>query len=471
MACSRPGDLDTLDGRTLMSRRTLLTGWGRTAPTAAVVVHPRSQAHAAQLFRDASPRGLIARGLGRAYGDAAQNGGGTVVSSARLDGAESSPSEEGLVTAGAGTSLDLLMQRFVPQGWTVPVSPGTRFVTVGGAIAADIHGKNHHRDGTFGAHVESLRLETPTGPRQVSPTHDSELFWATTGGMGLTGVITAATIRLHPIASAWMCVDTERADSLDNMLEIMSRSDDVSQYTVAWLDGLVRGRRLGRGVLTRGDVAAADAVPAAQRARHLRFVPVSRLVAPPRVPDHLPNSLSVRAFNEAWFRRAPRHESGRMVPFASFFHPLDGVRGWNRLYGASGFVQYQFVVPLGAEAALRLVLQRLADARVPSFLTVLKRFGAANRGPLSFPLAGWTLALDIPARVPGLGALLDTLDEVVALAGGRVYLAKDSRLRPDMLSAMYPRLTEWRAVRNAVDPERALQSDLNRRLDLTGQRA
>ncbi|MFN2451965.1 MAG: FAD-binding protein [Candidatus Dormibacteria bacterium] len=453
-----------------MSRRSVLTGWGRTAPTAAALMHPRGRAEVARLLADASPRGLIARGLGRAYGDAAQNGGGTVVSTARLDGA-GSPGAEGFVTVGAGAGLDALMQRFVPLGWTVPVSPGTRFVTVGGAIAADIHGKNHHRDGTFGAHVSSLRLETPTGPREVGATQDPELFWATIGGMGLTGVITEVTLRLHRVSSAWMRVDTDRADSLDDLLARMSGSDDAYRYSVAWLDSLAAGRRLGRGVLTRGDVASADEVPASQRASALRFAPVSRLVAPPWVPDHLLNPLSVRAFNEAWFRRSPRRQRGRVMPFASFFHPLDGIRGWNRLYGASGFVQYQFVVPLGAEAALRAVLQRLADARVPSFLTVLKRFGPANSAPLSFPLAGWTLALDIPARVHGLGALLDTLDEVVAVAGGRVYLAKDSRLRPDVLSAMYPRLAEWRAARDAVDPDRVLQSDLNRRLDLTGQRA
>ncbi len=449
----------------------LVTGWGRAPATHARLAVPQSAEHLGTLLRSKPQRGLIARGLGRSYGDAAQNAGGTVLHTAGLAVIGEVDVDAATVTLGGGATIDSLMRDLVPQGWLVPVTPGTRFVTVGGAIAADIHGKNHHRHGTLGAHVVRLRLETPTGPREVGPSHDAKLFWATTGGMGLTGVISEATIRLQRIESAWVRVDTERAAGLDDLLARMSEEDGAYGYSVAWLDSLARGGHLGRGVLTRANLAATAELPGAHRAAPLTFAPSTRLTAPPWVPGGLLNPLSMRVFNEAWYRRAPRIERGRPMPFAGFFHPLDGIRDWNRLYGAGGFVQYQFVVPLGAEAALHSILTRLADARVPSFLTVLKRFGAANPGPLSFPLAGWTLAVDIPARVPGLGGLLDGLDQLVALTGGRVYLAKDSRLRPDVLAAMYPRLGAWRAQRDAVDPERVLQSDLNRRLDLTGQRA
>lgn len=448
----------------MQTEEQLLSGWGRTAPSLATVHHVAAPSDVDEALARPGERGTVARGLGRSYGDAAQNAGGTVVETTAMRSVHEVDLQRGAVTVDAGASIDLLLRALIPLGWFVPVTPGTRQVTVGGAIAADIHGKNHHREGSFCDHVERFTLRTPTAVLAVEPGED--VFAATAGGMGLTGIVTEATFRLLPVETAFVRVDTERATDLDDCMSRMSSGDHRYRYSVAWIDLLAGGAALGRSVLTRGDHATADEVRAAGEDDPILFSPSSRLAAPPWVPSGLLNIASIRAFNELWFRNAPVHREGEIQSVSAFFHPLDAVAHWNRLYGRHGFVQYQFVVPFGEERTLRSIVTRLSEEQVPSFLAVLKRFGEGNDGHLSFPMAGWTLALDIPAAVAGLGRLLDDLDEDVVAAGGRVYLAKDARLRPELLPAMYPRLDEWRAVRDRLDPERKLRSDLARRLEL-----
>jgi decaprenylphospho-beta-D-ribofuranose 2-oxidase len=444
-----------------------LTGWGRTAASVAEVVEVPTHEVAAALA-DPGPRGALARGLGRSYGDAAQNGGGLVVRPLASALQAVLDPVAGTVTVPAGVSLDDLLRVIVPRGWFVPVTPGTRFVTVGGAIASDIHGKNHHAEGTFGQHVLDIELLLADGTIvRIGPDRDAPLFWATVGGMGLTGVILSATFSLLPIATSLMSVDTDRLADLDALMAAMSDGDDDYRYSVAWLDPLAKGGALGRAVLTRGDHARIEQLDAKRLIDPLAYAPRQLGAVPPLVPPRgVINHATVTAFNEVWFRKAPARRRDELQSIATFFHPLDMVGAWNRVYGRRGMVQYQFVVPLGEEAAMRTVIERLSASGAPSFLTVLKRFGAGNAAPLSFPAPGWTLAIDVPVA-DGLRDLLHQLDEVVLAAGGRHYLAKDAHTTADAIARGYPRLAEWKAVRHSVDPAGVWQSDLSRRLGLT----
>lgn len=455
----------------MVSVRRLLTGWGGTAASATDVARTPGGdiGGLLEVLRSAPRRGVIARGLGRSYGDSAQNGGGLAVELDEGSDAIRLDVDAATATVGAGVSLDDLLRVAVPAGLFVPVTPGTRFVTVGGAIASDIHGKNHHVEGTFGRHVRSLRLLLADGEIvELGPDQRPELFWATVGGMGLTGIVVDATVSMLPIETSRCTVDTERVPDLDHLLAHMDADDDAYRYSVAWIDPMASGRSLGRSILTRGDHARIDELAPRDVAGALEYRPGHLTTIPPVVPGPgVMNHATIGAFNELWYRKAPRRRVGQIMSIPQFFHPLDAVGHWNRLYGRRGFVQYQFVLPFGEEAALRAVIERLAVARAPSFLAVLKRFGAANPAPLSFPRPGWTLAVDVPAATHGLAALLSQLDTVVLDAGGRHYLAKDSATTPDAIRRGYPRLDEWRAVRDSVDPGGRWVSDQSRRLRLT----
>jgi decaprenylphospho-beta-D-ribofuranose 2-oxidase len=454
--------------------RQRLHGWGRTNPTLSDVADV-DPSDLARTIATAGPRGALARGLGRSYGDAAQNSGGLVL---RLRGHARDAvldTTTGIATIPAGASLDDLLRVIVPQGWFVPVTPGTRFVTIGGAIASDIHGKNHHLEGSFGNHVERITLMLADGSVvHLGRTERPALFWATIGGMGLTGVIVDASVRLLPIETSRMSVDTDRLPDLDALLAAMEEGDHRYRYSVAWVDLMAKGAGLGRSVLTRGDHATLAGLDAASRSgtgadgpQPLAYSPGSLPSLPPLIPSPgLINRLSVAAFNELWFRKAPRHRVAELQSIASFFHPLDAVGDWNRIYGRHGLVQYQFVVPFDRTDAMQVVIERLVAAGTPSFLAVLKRFGPGNDAPLSFPTPGWTLALDVPGNSHDLSGLLHGLDEVVLEAGGRHYMAKEAHTTPSVVRRGYPRLDEWKAVRRAVDPSGRWQSDLARRLDL-----
>ncbi|MEQ1872275.1 MAG: FAD-binding oxidoreductase [Ilumatobacteraceae bacterium] len=423
---------------------------------------------AAAAVATAGSRGALARGLGRSYGDAAQNSGGLVL---RLSASASEvvvDTQRQTATVPGALSIDELLRVLVPRGFFVPVTPGTRFVTIGAAIASDIHGKNHHVDGSFGNHVETLDLLLADGSVvTIGPDRNAELFWATVGGMGLTGIVLSATFRLIPIETSKMVVDTDRVPDLDSLLAAMSEHDDDYRYSVAWIDLLAKGRHLGRSVLTRGDHARASDLKDCDNALAYdprQIISVPALIPPSGVLSH----AAVAAFNELWYRKAPNHRELEEQSLATFFHPLDGIGAWNRLYGARGMVQYQFVVPLDRDDVLRRVVELLSARRVPAFLAVLKRFGSGNAAPLSFPMPGWTLALDTSSAISGLSALFAELDKLVLDAGGRHYFAKDACLGPLTAQRGYPRLAEWQATRSSADPHRRWQSDLARRLQLLG---
>ena len=407
---------------------------------------------------------LIARGNGRSYGDAALNPHLTL-SMLAMDRMQAFDTKTGLLTCEAGVLIADILDVFVPRGWFPPVVPGTKFVTVGGMIAADVHGKNHHQDGSFGAHVESLLLVTANGEtRTCSRTENADLFRATLGGMGLTGVILSASFRLKPIETAFVMEETLAARDLGETMALFEKSADWP-YSVAWIDCLARGAKQGRSLLMRGRFMKRGALPPRLAADPLRSVVARQLTVPVDAPSVLLNRHTIRVFNEWYYRRGARLSRPRLVHFDRFFFPLDRLRAWNRLYGRRGFVQYQCVLPKGeSRIGTRALLDRISTARHASFLAVLKLFGPAGEGLLSFPMEGYTLTLDFPMHT-GTPALLAALDEITHRHGGRVYLAKDACCTPAWIREGYPRYTAFDLIRTeAGGPLPKFTSALSRRL-------
>jgi FAD/FMN-containing dehydrogenase len=437
-----------------------LSGWGGFPREECAVFRPEKRRTVSEIVSSAECPNYIARGLGRSYGDAAVNTGGGVVSFVRLNRMLAFDGEAGVLDAESGVSLAEIIEAFLPRGWFLPVTPGTKFVTLGGAIAHDVHGKNHHRDGSFGGFVERLTLRVADG-REVTcgPTRERELFLATVGGMGLTGLIVEVAFRLRRVESPWIALETQGARGLDEMLDGLRDSATDWPYTVGWIDGLARGATLGGGVLMRGRHASREEVGAR------RPPPARRLRVPLDAPGWLLNPAGMRLFNRLYRWRHGRAPARRLVWYEDFFYPLDAILDWNRLYGKRGFLQYQCVVPQAAgRAPVARVLERAAASGAASFLAVLKDCGPASPAYLSFPMPGTTLALDFPYRGPATETLVHELNAVVRDAGGRVYLAKDAVTRAEDFARMMPRLDQWRAVRDRWDPARRFRSAQSVRL-------
>lgn len=438
-----------------------LTGWGRHPRVSARACRPERRRDAvAALTRAEAASGMIAHGGGRSYGDQALNGGGDVMLTGRLDRVLAFDPATGEIVVESGVTFADLMRDFLPRGFMVPVTPGTAFATIGGAVANDVHGKNHDRAGSFGDYVRWIDLLLPSGEvRRVSPENDDTLFAATIGGAGLTGIILAIAFPLVRTQSPHVSVTRQRMPDLAAFLAAFAETRETASYSVGWIDALATGGSLGRGILETAETAPASGALSPRRARRIGF----------DFPALALNNLTVRAFNEIYYRRIPAGGATRTEALPVFFYPLDALLEWNRIYGKPGFAQFQCALPeAAAENGLTRLLEAISRSGAASFLAVLKTLGGKGRGMLSFPVRGHTLALDFPWR-RGTPDLLRQLEAITLEHGGRIYLAKDCALSAEGFRLMYPRREEFMAVRARIDPAGRLQSDMARRLGLVGE--
>ena len=407
---------------------------------------------------------FIPRGNGRCYGDAslAVN----TISTLNFNRILSFDSENGIFECQSGLTLDKILDVIVPKGWFLPVTPGTKFITVGGAVGSDVHGKNHHVDGSFSNHI--LSMEVMLANREVincSPTEHPDLFEATCGGMGLTGMITKVKFRLKKIETSFIKQKQIKAANLDELIRLFEEYKEYT-YSMAWIDCLSKGDSFGRGILIVGEHAKMSELSEKQKMRPLVPSPKAKLTFPFNFPSWILNTLTVKAFNFLYYGKNFRKVIENVVPYEPFFYPLDVILHWNRGYGKKGFVQYQFVLPLSAKDGLVAILKRISDEGLGSFLAVLKVFGH-QESLISFPEEGYTLALDFPVR-EGLFKFLDELDLIVLQYGGRLYMSKDARMKPEVLQRGYPRLDEFRSIVRKYNPSGKLSSVQSDRLLLTG---
>ena len=443
-----------------MRTKTLeLSGWNRFPRLSCQVARPERY----RALQPVAGRSEIARGMGRSYGDAALNEAGQVTLVTRLNRMLDFDPQRGVLECEAGVTLAELIDTFLPRGWFPAITPGTRFVTLGGCIASDVHGKNHHHAGSFAACVEGFELITADGEAHwCGPQTQAELFHATLGGMGLTGHIGRVRLRLKRVESGWMRSEHHPAEDLEDLMALMA--EDESEYTVAWIDCLSGGARRGRGIFMSGRHLAEDELTPEQR-RNPYTPPTPK---PRRMPFDLPgfvlNRWTVAAFNELYYRRQAARGSFSSG-WQGFFYPLDAIADWNRLYGRRGFIQYQCVLPLEeADAGIERLLDRIRQRGKASFLAVLKRMGPANEAPLSFPMEGYTLAVDLPLHGSEAERMVTDLNDITLEHAGRIYLAKDAVSRGDQVRAMYPRLEEWLALKARIDPQWHFRSRLSQRL-------
>jgi len=441
---------------------TPLSGWGRYPVESCELERP-------ERYADLRPTTdtLIARGQGRSYGDASINENGRVILTERINRMLELDARLGILRAEAGVTLAEILPVIVKQGWFLPVTPGTKFVSLGGCVAADVHGKNHHHEGGFAEYVLGIELILADGTRKTcSVTENEDIFWATVGGMGLTGIIGEVTLQLIPIQTSQMMVRHHAADNIGHLFQLLQDPALDDRYSVAWIDCLATGDQLGRGIAMFGHHASAAEYksdnPLFSKPKRTRSLPFD-------FPALALNPLTIGAFNKLYYYKESRKLTPFLADYDSYFYPLDAIGKWNRMYGKRGFVQYQCVIPdQTALEGITALLKVLSDSRRASFLAVLKRFGAKGKGMLSFPLAGYTLALDLPIRDKGLFSLLDKLDKIVLQHGGRVYLAKDARLSAESFQAMYPRHEEWLRIKTEIDPQHRFSSSMSRRLNIGG---
>ncbi|MHC9575385.1 FAD-binding protein [Corynebacterium diphtheriae] len=461
-----------------------LTGWGRTAPTTAEVLSTPDLDVIVDAVRqvaeqnDSKPahlkRGVIARGMGRSYGDPAQNSGGLVVDMQALNKIHSIDPESAIADVDGGVTLDQLMKAALPYGLWVPVLPGTRQVTIGGAIGPDIHGKNHHSAGSFGDHVASMQLLVADGrilhlePEGSADDPTGELFWATVGGMGLTGIIVRARIRMTKTETAYFIADGDLTANLDETIEFHSDGSEHNYtYSSAWFDAISPEPKLGRAAISRGSLATLAQLEeiAPKLAKDpLKFNAPQLVTVPDIFPSFTMNKLSMIAIGELWWLKSGTYKN-KVQNLTQFYQPLDLIGEWNRGYGSKGFLQYQFVVPREAVEPFKDIVKDIQKSGHYSALNVFKLFGEGNKAPLSYPMPGWNVCVDFPIK-PGLGAFLDDLDKRVMEFGGRLYLAKESRTSAENFHKMYPGMEGWLKTRNAIDPTGVFASDMSRRLEL-----
>ncbi len=437
--------------------RERLTGWGRSSHSTSLVADPVTADDLVAALQESMDMTLLARGAGRSYGDAALNADGRVLRTAAMTAIHAFEPTTGEITVEPGVSFGKLMREFARLSWIPPVTPGTQFATVGGAIANDVHGKNHDADGSFGDHLRWFDLALADGSVQrVDAKSLPELFAATVGGIGLTGVITRACFRMKRVPGPSLLVREKRLRDLEEYLDALAESRGRHLYSVGWIDGVATGRRLGRGILETADHIEEQWNRAARPTIRVPF----------NLPSGTINSKTVGLFNRLYYMRVPKRGRERKIDLERFFYPLDAITDWNRIYGRSGFVQFQCVIPdVEARRAIRRLLEYITASGRGSFLAVIKTLGRTGQGLLSFPMPGVTLALDFP-RTGGIAEFLNSLHEITLEHGGRIYLAKDSCVTARQFQRMYPRFGLLQTVLRRIDPTRRMRSDMSIRLQL-----